>query len=91
MAKSKLIPNFDSLEEAAEFWDTHSTADFEDQWKPLEFEVDLQENRTYIALDEPLAHAVRQVARSQGLSVQVWVNRCLEERLTQIATPTAAT
>jgi predicted DNA binding CopG/RHH family protein len=86
MAKSKPIPDFDSLEEAAEFWDTHSTADFEDQWKPVEFEVDLQENCTYVALDEPLARTVRQAARAQGLSVHAWVNRCLEERLAPIAT-----
>ena len=33
------IPAFASLEEEAEFWDTHSTADYEDEWEPVSLEV----------------------------------------------------
>jgi hypothetical protein len=29
------IPEFASLEEEARFWDTHSFADFEDEFKPV--------------------------------------------------------
>lgn len=36
--KKSRIPEFKSLEEAAEFWDTHSTADFEDEFEPAELE-----------------------------------------------------
>lgn len=30
---SHLIPSFRSIEEEAEFWDTHDTVDFEDEWE----------------------------------------------------------
>lgn len=33
------IPHFTSLEEEAEFWDTHDSTDFEDEFEPVEIEV----------------------------------------------------
>ncbi|MGH2561555.1 MAG: hypothetical protein ACRDJH_21015 [Thermomicrobiales bacterium] len=33
------IPEFASLKEEAEFWDTPSTTEFEDEWEPVEVEV----------------------------------------------------
>jgi len=31
----KRIPEFTSIEEEAAFWDTHSTTDYEDEFKPV--------------------------------------------------------
>jgi hypothetical protein len=45
MRKSKRIPEFATIEEASDFWDTHSSADFEDQWKPMEFTVKLKQRK----------------------------------------------
>ncbi len=47
MAKSKnkrdpLPEQFSSLEEAGEFWDTHSGADYEEYMQEVHFEVDLK-------------------------------------------------
>jgi hypothetical protein len=33
------IPEFETLEEEAVFWDSHSLAEFEDEWEPVEIEV----------------------------------------------------
>ena len=33
------IPDFASLEEEAEFWDTHDSTEFEDEWEPVDLEV----------------------------------------------------
>jgi hypothetical protein len=33
------IPPFRTREEAAEFWDTHDSTDFEDEFEPVEIEV----------------------------------------------------
>lgn len=30
------IPHFKTIEEAAEFWDTHDSAEFEDEWETVE-------------------------------------------------------
>ncbi len=38
-----LIPsNFKSIEEAAEFWDTHNLEDYKDQIKEVQFEIELR-------------------------------------------------
>jgi hypothetical protein len=33
------IPKFNSYKEEAEFWDTHDSAEFEDEWEEVELEV----------------------------------------------------
>lgn len=43
MTKSK-IPDFKSLEEAAEYWDIHSFADYLEDTEPFEIEVHSREN-----------------------------------------------
>jgi glycosyltransferase involved in cell wall biosynthesis len=39
--RSPLPEHFDSLEQAAEFWDTHDSADYEEFMSDVEFEVDI--------------------------------------------------
>lgn len=47
------IPEFKSREEEAEFWDTHDTADFEDELKPVEIHfADESKHRIIIDLDQ---------------------------------------
>lgn len=37
--KKSRIPEFKSIEEEAEFWDTHDITDFLDELEPAEFEL----------------------------------------------------
>jgi predicted RNase H-like HicB family nuclease len=43
---------FVSQEEAADFWDTHSLADYEDFLEPVDVEVDLRKRHFEIEVDE---------------------------------------
>jgi predicted DNA binding CopG/RHH family protein len=70
-----------SLEEMAEFWDTHDAADFEDQTRPVEFEFDLRSRRHYIAIDPDLLARLRDVAAARGLSAESLANLWLQERV----------
>ena len=45
--RDPLPDHFDSLEEAAEFWDTHSSADYEDLMEDVEFEINLSKREVY--------------------------------------------
>ncbi len=72
-------------EEAAEFWDTHSLADYWDQTEPAEFEVASQLHRRYLVpVDRDLIDRVQQVARTRGVSTESLVNLLLEQRLREI-------
>jgi len=89
MAKSKKhidpIPeHFSSIEEAAEFWDTHSLADYWDQTREVHFDVEIDEEPKYIALESKLAKRINEVAKTQKISAETLVNLWLAEKLSTI-------
>lgn len=47
--RDPLPEHFDSLEEAAEFWDTHDSADYEEYIHDVECDFDIK-RRTYLVL-----------------------------------------
>lgn len=84
--RDPLPDHFDSLEEAAEFWDTHSSADYEDLMEDVEFEINLSKREVYYyAIAKDLVVQLRQSARQQGVSTQTLVNLWLQEKLSQAA------
>ena len=89
MAESKVrdqIPEqFATIEEAAEFWDSHDLADYWDLTEEVEFEVNLQRRRYLVALDPELAEKLAAAAHQRGLSTETLVNLWLSERLQQVA------
>ncbi len=78
------IPEFDTLEEIADFWDTHSTADYDDVTHEVEFEIQLpphpKHKRTILLLPE-LSDKLEVSARKQGVSVETLVNAWLTEKV----------
>ena len=47
----KQIPDFKTLEESAEYWDTHSFADHIDDTKPVEIEVRIEGHELILDID----------------------------------------
>lgn len=86
MAKSKLkrdpIPEtFKSIEEAAEFWDTHSVADYWDLTRPAHFNVKLKRRRYVVVLEPRVMKRVARKAESKGISTDALINVWLTEKL----------
>ena len=50
-ARDPLPEHFNSIEEAAEFWDTHSTADYEEYFKEVDCEFDIKKRTHLILID----------------------------------------
>ena len=85
MSESKSIPELNSYEEIAEFWDTHSLADYWNDTEPAEFEISEQVGRYYlIPVDRNLLLRMRQLARSRGVTIETLTNLLLEQRLEEI-------
>ena len=80
------IPDFATLEEAIEFWDSHSFADYIDDTEPIEIEVNLARGRQVISLqlDPERAEKLKAVARRQGKRPAELANEWLTERLEKI-------
>ncbi len=84
MAKAKREPipeEFQSLEEAGVFWDTHSAADYWDEMEDVECEVDIQQRRFVIELEDKVYRAVEKLATEQHLPADDFVNEFLRREL----------
>ena len=80
------IPDeFESIQEAADFWDSHSLADYWDDTEDVEFAVHLEASTVLIPIEQKLAERLRAVARQQGLSAETLVNLWLSEHIEQAA------
>ena len=75
--KTEALPQTDSIQELAQFWDAHDVTDFEDELEEVTEPV--FERRTVIALDleSAEAEAVKKLAQSKGVAdaelVRGWV------------------
>ena len=74
------ISKSQTLEEIAEFWDTHSLADYWDQTHEVEFELRAKRRRR-ITLDPDVYALVEAQAHTRGILPETLVNLWLIERL----------
>lgn len=70
-----------SYEEIGEFWDTHDLAENWDETTSSEFEVDLQSEQTYYAVDNRLSAKIQVSAKKRGISPDTLLNLLLQEKL----------
>lgn len=73
--------SFASIEEAAAFWDSHSTADYEDLMHEVHFDVDIQRRIFLVPIEGHLAKEVAAIAEREGLGLETLVNLWLQEKL----------
>jgi predicted DNA binding CopG/RHH family protein len=76
------IPEFASIEEEAAFWDTHSTADYESEFRPVRarFAKRLSTGVT-IRLDPDTLEKLRAVAQEHGIGPTTLIRMWILERL----------
>lgn len=76
-----LLPErFASLEEAGEFWDSHDSADYDEYFRDVECEVDIQQRRFLVSLDSDLFAKVRALAQAKGISSETLINLWVQEK-----------
>jgi hypothetical protein len=87
MAKDPLPETFDTLEEMAEFWDTHDLTDYEEYLTPVEVTISAHPKHHYVVtLSDTLETLLRQVQQAEGVSLNTLVNLWVQEKLQQYAT-----
>ena len=69
-----------SIEEASEYWDTHSVADHPS--RVVEIEYSPEERATLVAIENDLLRRLSKSAKEKGVSVETLVNLWLQEKLT---------
>jgi hypothetical protein len=82
MSKGKnSLSKVKSYKEIGEFWDTHEITDFWDKTKKAEFEVDIESEITYYALDKSLSEKLHAIAHKRGVSADTLMNLWIHEKL----------
>ena len=76
----ELPDNFDSLEEFWTFWDTHSTADYEDLMEDVDMQVNIHASKVCCAVAKDLLAQIQPQARRQGVSTETLINLWLREK-----------
>jgi len=77
------IPNTDSIQELAEFWDTHDVTDFADQLKEVTEPVFARQmaNAVRVPLTAEERLALRRIAAARGVEEAALIREWVKEKL----------
>jgi len=75
-----LPERFTSLEEAAQFWDTHDSADYEEHMRDVDCEVNIKRRTYLVSLESELYRKLRVIAKERGVKPETLVNLWLQEK-----------
>ncbi|MBI2976467.1 MAG: hypothetical protein HZB20_07355 [Chloroflexi bacterium] len=85
MTKKKAIDpipvEFASYEQAADFWDTHDTTDYPDNFRTVEVVAELKRRRYEVEIDEDVAKALRMRARQQKTTISRLASDLLRQQI----------
>ncbi len=79
------IPQFETLEEASEFWDTHDFEDYVDDTEPVTIAVKIPRRKRMLTvpLDLKVYEQIEALAAKQGMRIEKMVSSWLKEKATQ--------
>lgn len=77
------IPDFKSLEEAADYWDTHSLADHFEETVPVEIEVCLPRRKITLEIDRDMQYRLKKIAQKKKQSYGKLINTWIREKILQ--------
>ena len=83
MGKNKKL-KFETYEEAADWFDGHDMADYQDAMQPVDFKFDLRRNRDWVELENDIARGLREQAKRQNVPTRRLVNELLREGLASL-------
>lgn len=86
MAENKSsISNAKSYQKIGEFWDSHNLGEFWDETEEANFEVDLQSDVFYYAVETSISSKLHLIAEKRGVSAETLVNLWLKEKINKEA------
>lgn len=70
-----------SYKEIGEFWDKQDLADFWSKTKEASFEVDIESEVIYYAVDRMLSEKIQSIAQKRGITADTLINLWVQEKL----------
>lgn len=87
--KAKSFPEFETIDEMVEFFDSQDLGDYIDEMPEADFEVDIKRRVYTITLDIDLAEKLIEIARSRQISSEELVNSWVREKVLEQAAKTS--
>lgn len=82
MKPKEPIPKFKTIQEEAEFWDTHNTADYADQMVPVRAKIARRlTGLVQVRMDDRMISDLEAKARAKGVGASTLVRIWVKERL----------
>ena len=79
--KPQKLPSFASLDELAEFFDTHDMGDYGEDLPAAHFDVNLQRRTHLVAIDEEINSKLTEIAEQEQMPAEALVNSWLREKI----------
>ena len=74
-----------SYGEMGEFWDSQDLSDYWSKTKKVKFDVQIESEATYYAVENDLSEKLQTIAKKKGVSsdilVNLWIQQKLQEQL----------
>jgi len=87
MAENKSsISEAKSYQEVGEFWDARDLSEVWDETEEAKFEVDLESDVFYYAVETSLSSKLHSIAEKRGVSAETLLNLWLQEKVNQEVT-----
>lgn len=80
----KKIPQTDSIQELAQFWDTHDSTDFEDELE--EVQAPIFNSRVTVSLTTEEIKIVTDIAEARGIFPRQLIQEWITERIETLST-----
>ncbi|MFH1322936.1 MAG: CopG family antitoxin [Methanobacteriota archaeon] len=81
--KDTIPDHFTSAEEAGEFWDTHSAADYLDEMEEEEIEFDIKKRTFLVQVNDRIYQLVKKRAEAEHMTVEQIINTLLDRELAE--------
>ncbi len=82
--KDTLPDSFSSEDEAGDFWDSHSTGDYEEFLELADVKIAIKRRHYEIEIDEDIFVALNTLAKKNKKSVKNLANHLLKEKLVSV-------
>ncbi len=79
--KDTIPEHFSSAEEAGEFWDTHSAAEYWDEMEEVEMEFDIRKRTFLVPVDNQIYRRADEQAKAKHSTVTQIINTILDREL----------
>jgi CopG antitoxin of type II toxin-antitoxin system len=79
--KTEALPQTDSIQELAQFWDTHDVTDFENELEEVSETVFERPRVLALDLESEEAEAVKRLAQSKGLEDAELIRGWIREKI----------